>query len=183
MTSSKDSSDPAGRSEQTPEQIIKSPKATEVDTWDLQADRTAIRMALVDCLRLMAGHYGRRVSSTALTAGLPIPPSGMTPNLLIRAAARADLSAKLVERSLDSLAIAPNLPCILTLEEGQACVLWEVRYPQKNPPKKNPGEKVEIHPDTRFLVQFPETSDEKKVLSFRQLERLYSGSAFFVRQK
>lgn len=151
------------------------------DTWDLQADRAAQRFSLIDCLRLLAGHYGRRTSTASLTAGLPIPRTGITPNLFIRAAERADLTARLVERSLESLAIAPNLPCILVLEEGQACVLWDVRYPPKKAPKKKKGQNVEIHPETRFLVQFPETPDEKKIITLAQLERLYSGYTFFVR--
>ena len=84
--------------------------------WDLQADRLAIASALVECLRLMAGHYGRRTSMSSLTAGLPIPKNGITPALFVRAAARADLHAKLADRTLESLAIAPNLSCFLVLE-------------------------------------------------------------------
>lgn len=151
------------------------------DSWPLQADRMAIHMPLVDCLRLVAGHYGRRTSNGALTSGLPIPPTGITPDLFIRAAARADMNAHLTERSLDSLAIAPNLPCVLALEEGQACILWDIHYPEKHPPKKEKGEALEIHPKTTFTVQFPETPDEKQTLTLEALKNLYSGYAFFVR--
>ena len=123
------------------------------DSWPLQADRMAIRMPLVDCLRMLAGHYGRRTSNDGLTAGLPIPTKGLTPSLFIRAAERADMQAHLAERSLDSLAIAPNLPCIMALEEGQACILWDIQYPEKHPPKKEIGEggtqgDIVIHPET-----------------------------------
>lgn len=134
--------------------------------WDLQADRMAQRDALVNCLKIMAGHYGRRTSRDALTAGLPIPKSGITPALFIRAAERADLQARLVERSLESLAIAPNLPCILTLDKGQACILWEISYKKEKPV---------------FRVQFPETDQEKQAISMEKLETLYSGYAFFTR--
>lgn len=160
--------------------------AQDGDPWPLQADRMAIRLPLVDCLRMMAGHFGRRTSNAALTSGLPIPKNGITPSLFIRAAERADMQAHLAERSLESLAIAPNLPCILTLEEGQACILWEIKYPKRAPPKKTVGEggtqgPVEIHPKTRFLVQFPETPDEKSFISLEELKNLYTGYAFFVR--
>lgn len=149
--------------------------------WPLQADRMAQRDPLVDCLRIMAGHYGRRTSRNALTAGLPIPATGITPGLFIRAAARTDMQARLAERSLESLAIAPNLPCILTLENGQACILWSIKHPLRHAPKKEAGKAVEIHPDTEFEVQFPETDQERQNLLLEELKPLYNGYAFFLR--
>jgi len=156
------------------------------DSWPLQADRMAIRMPLVDCLRIMAGHYGRRTSNDGLIAGLPVSSSGLTPSLFVRAAERAGMQASLAQRSLESLAIAPNLPCIMTLEEDQACILWDIEHPEKHPPKKKEGPKgktgdVEIHPETSFIVQFPETPDEKKSLTLEELKNIYTGYAFFVR--
>jgi ATP-binding cassette subfamily C protein LapB len=153
----------------------------EADSWPLQADRLAITMPLVGCLQLLAGHYGRRTSSVALTAGLPIPLSGITPALLIRAAERADMNMTLAERSLESLAIAPTLPCIMALEERQACILWDIEYPVKHPPKKNQDQKIELHPETRFIVQFPETPDEKKSLTLEDFKTIYIGYSFFAR--
>ncbi|MGB4058505.1 MAG: type I secretion system permease/ATPase [Alphaproteobacteria bacterium] len=149
--------------------------------WSLQADRVAVHTPLIDCLQIVAGHYGRRTSPASLTAGLPLPAGGITPALFIRAAERADLHAVLADRSLESLAIAPNLPCILTLEHGQACILWGVKYPPKHPPKKEEGKDVEIHPETRFVVQFPETPDDRQSLKLAELKRLYVHYAFFVR--
>ena len=135
------------------------------DEWPLQADRLAMRNPLVECLRILAGHHGRRTSTNALTAGLPIKSSGITPLLFLRAAERADMRANLAERSLESLAIAPNLPCIITLEHGQACVIWDIKMPVgKRLASKKKAEKnknITIHPDTEFIVQFPETKDEK----------------------
>ncbi len=149
--------------------------------WPLQADRMAIQSPLIECLRVMAGHYGRRCSADSLTAGLPISPQGITPALFVRAAERADLQAKLVERSLESLAIAPNLPCILSLEHDQACIVWEVRHPRGHAPKKQDGQNAQIHPKAKFTVQFPETSDEKQTITLEKLADLYTGYAFFVR--
>lgn len=147
----------------------------------MQADRLAIHMPLVHCLQIMAGHYGRRTSPAALMAGLPVPLSGITPALLIRAAERADMRAVLAERTLESLAIAPNLPCILALEHGQGCILWQIKYPPKHPPKKEEGKDVQIHPETRFIVQFPETPEERHSLTLADLGRIYAGYAFFIR--
>lgn len=158
-----------------------SPTVSAADSWPLEADRMAVHSPLIECLRLLAGHYGRRTSENALTAGLPIPPSGITPALFERAAQRADMNARLTERSLDSLAIAPNLPCILVLDHKQACILWEVKFLKKHPPKKTSGREVEIHPETRLVVQFPENPDERQVLKLSDLSRIYSGYCFFLR--
>ena len=151
------------------------------DSWPLEADRVAIRSALVEALRILAGHYGRRTSENSLLAGLPIPATGITPSLFERAAARADLNAKMAERSLEALAIAPNLPCILVLEHKQACILWDIQHPDKHPPKKVAGHDAVIHPQAKFLVQFPESPDEKRVFTLEELKSLYTGYAFFVR--
>ena len=151
------------------------------DAWPLEADRVAITDPLVDCLRIMAAHYGRRASRASLTAGLPIPKAGITPLLFGRAAERAGLHSRMVERSLEAVAIAPNFPCVLVLESKQACILWGIQ----NPEKKNilgMAKKVEgIHEDTEFVVQFPETEDERQHLTLAQLKPLFSGYAFYVR--
>lgn len=150
--------------------------------WPLQADRVALHSPLVECLRVLAGHYGRRTSTAALTAGLPIAKSGITPLLFMRAAERADMNAVLAERPLESLAIAPNLPCIITLEHGQACVVWSIDYPAGKAPKKTDKNKnIVIDPGTRFTIQFPETKGEKQVLTLEALKKLYTGYSFFIR--
>ncbi len=153
-----------------------------VDSWPLEADRVAIHDPLVDALRILAGFYGRRTSFASLTAGLPVPGTGITPILFTRAAERAGLHARMAEKTAEALAIAPNLPCILVLENKQSCILWEVREPgrdQKSSDKEEKGRKV--HPETQFLVQFPETEDEKQLLPLSELKKLYTGYAFYVR--
>lgn len=158
------------------------PKAHEqtVDAWPLEADRLAIQDPLVDALRILAGYYGRRTSRASLTAGLPIPASGITPILFTRAAERAGLHARLSEKSLEALAIAPNLPCILVLDGKQACILWEVREPGHGGKHKDQAER-KLHPETEFLLQFPETEDEKQLVKLSDLKKLYSGYAFYIR--
>lgn len=151
------------------------------DNWPLEADRMAIHSPLVECLRLMAGHYGRRTSENSLIAGLPIPSTGITPALFERAALRADLNTRLIERAIEGLAIAPNLPCILVMEHQQAAILWEVKFPKGHLPKKISGQDAEIHPGTAFVLQFPEAPDERKILTLAQLKTLYTGYTFYVR--
>ncbi len=155
---------------------------TVADTnWPLEADRMAIHSPLIECLRLLAGHYGRRTSESSLTAGLPIPSTGITPALFERAALRADMNVRLLERSLEALSIAPNLPCILVLEHQQACILWEVKFPKGKLPKKEIGKDAIIHPETVLVVQFPESPDERKTMTIAQLNALYASYVFFVR--
>lgn len=151
------------------------------ENWPLEADRVAIHSPLIECLRILAGHYGRRTSENSLTAGLPIAASGITPSLFERAAVRADMTSRLVERSLDGLAIAPNLPCILVLGHNQACILWEVKFPKNQLPKKEHGKDVTIHPESGFVLQFPENPDERKTVKLSQLKMLYTGYTFYVR--
>lgn len=160
----------------------KPPKAHEqtVDSWPLEADRIAIQDPLVDALRILAGYYGRRTSNASLTAGLPVPPTGITPILFGRAAERTGLHARLAEKTVEALAIAPNLPCILALEDKQACILWEVREPGRGKPTKDEKDR-KVHPETEFLVQFPETEDEKQLLKLSELKKLYTGYAFYIR--
>lgn len=153
----------------------------EADSWPLEADRLAVQDPLVECLRILAGHYGRRTSRNSLVAGLPVPPTGITPSLFSRAATRADMQSKLIERSLEALAIAPNLPCILVLENKQAAILWDVKYPEKAKPVKEAGKPVQLHEATQFVLQFPETEDEKVILSLEQVKAIHNGYAFFVR--
>ena len=158
------------------------PQQEENVSWPLQADRLALKDPLLECLQIMAGHYGRRVSSNGLIAGLPIPRSGITPNLFVRAAERADLSARLVAKTLPALAIAPNLPCILILEGGQACILKEISHPKGHALiQTNKSGKKALAAETLFTVSFPETPDENRAMTLKELMPVYTGNCFFIR--
>lgn len=136
------------------------------DRWPLEADRLAQHNAMIGSLQLLAGHFGRRASINALISGLPIRQGVITPNLFIRAAARADLKATLAEKTLSMIGTTKNWPCILVLENQLSCILWDVR---------------EKDGKTEFLVQYPETSDEKNYINQSDLERAYTGYVFYVR--
>ncbi|MFN3700697.1 MAG: type I secretion system permease/ATPase [Alphaproteobacteria bacterium] len=181
--SSADNQSPQSAFQQDAEDLSKNENTGGLSQdWPLQADRVAMNISLIESLRVLAGYYGRRTSTASLTAGLPISKAGITPILFLRAAERADMRASLVERPLESLAIAPNLPCIATLDHGQSCIIWDVTFPKGKAPKKTDLTKnITIDPDTTFTVQFPETKDEKKTLTLQELETLYTGYAFFLR--
>ncbi len=171
---SDESADTAGENAEVQKEHEKAP-----DVWPLEADRVAIHDPLVNCLKLLAGHYGRRASVASLTSGLPIPQNGITPVLFERAAERANLNSFMVERPLDALAIAPNLPCIMVLEGNQACILWEVRQPKQK--KASGKKKILVHPEARFVVQFPETEDDRQEMTLQELNKVYSNYVFYVR--
>lgn len=173
-------------SENTPDPVPETDKTQNTEkhdnlAWPLQADRIAVKDPLLECLQIMAGRYGRRISTTGLVAGLPVPKTGVTPTLFIRAAERADLSARLVARTLPALTIAPNLPCILTLEGGQACIVNEILNDKHAPTYKGKSGKKMVSGDTIFRVTFPETPDEPVDMPLKQLMPIYTGTCFFVR--
>jgi ATP-binding cassette subfamily C protein LapB len=147
-------------------------------SWPLEADRISVKDPLLECLQIVSGLYGRRISSTALSAGLPIPKDGITPTLFVRAAERADLSARLVEKSLEAIAIMPNLPCVLVLDGGQAAIVTSIDAPADETRKLKKGR---AHPDTIFKLILPETPDETRTIPLKTLVKAYSGSAFFIR--
>lgn len=81
---------------------------------------------LLDCLVELTRIHGRASTRAALSAGLPMPKSGLTPSLFPRAAARAGFSSKIVRRPLEKID-SVLLPVILLLEGNEACLLlgWE----------------------------------------------------------
>lgn len=80
---------------------------------------------LVSCLALLSALQHRPISTQALKAGLPLGGNGqhMTPELAVRAAERAGLSARLVHRPRLADIAPVTMPCILLLKGRNACLL------------------------------------------------------------
>ncbi len=162
----------------TPAQDAPKPiPSRESVSWPLEADRISIKDPLLECLQIVSGLYGRRISTTALAAGLPIPKDGITPTLFARAAERADLSARLADKGLEAIAIMPNLPCILVLDGGQACIVTDILTP-KDPRRIKKGR---AHPDTIFRIILPETPEQTRDVPLKLLHRAYTNNVFFLR--
>ena len=117
---------------------------------------------LLESVIAIAKIFGITTSMEALSAGLPLEGNRITPALLPRAAARAGLTAKLVQRSLDDLRPA-LLPVVLLLKGNQACVL------------------LEWNPSGDACIRFPENGESSDVLTRAELQDLYTGIACFVR--
>lgn len=148
--------------------------------WPLEASRLAVSSPLLEALKIVAGKHGRRVSVNTLAAGLPIPKSGITPGLFIRAAERADMRARIIERSLPAFAINPLLPAIMILDGGLCCIVEDVLYPQGHRPARKGEYPAKVHTDTRLKVIFPENPDQVRTVAIKDLMRIYTGHMFLL---
>lgn len=118
---------------------------------------------LLYCLVILTKLHQRPFSPEALRAGLPLTEQGLTPELFIRAAARAGLSARLIKRPLEKLTKL-QLPAVLLLQDNQACVL-----------------NAQLTPTTAQIIQ-PESGEGFAEISVESLQEQYTGYALCVRQ-
>jgi ATP-binding cassette, subfamily C, bacterial LapB len=77
---------------------------------------------LLACLVWLAHFHERPISGDALRAGLPLIDNRLTPELFVRACARAGLTAKTVKRPLKEFS-THVLPAVLLLKDRQAVIL------------------------------------------------------------
>lgn len=132
------------------------------EEWDLS--QAQMDDSLLGCLEILVSLLGRPTSATALKAGLPLKTGFLTPDLFVRAAARASLSARLVHKNLAKIS-KYTLPCVLLLQGDKACLLV----------KSNLKEKTHD-------VIFPETGKGVVTLGDEELKSLYTGTCIFVKK-
>jgi ATP-binding cassette subfamily C protein LapB len=88
--------------------------------WSVQQRGMSADDPLVKCLVLLTRFFNRPFSEETLCAGLPLVDNRLTPDLFVRAAERAALTAKVVRRPLER--ISPLvLPAVLLQQNAQAC--------------------------------------------------------------
>lgn len=83
---------------------------------------------MLDSLLTLCVLHQKPASRAMLTTGLPLPAQRLSPELLPRAAARAGLQGRLLQRKLEHIpSIA--MPAMLLLKGGRSTVLlgWEIR--------------------------------------------------------
>jgi len=117
---------------------------------------------LLSTLMVLCRLHGRTRSAASLTSGLPLENGKLTPHLLPRAAQRANLSVRLVRRSLRDLP-KQIFPVALLLKGRTTCVV--VR---------------EVGED-KLEVLLPETGSGTEIMSRKDLEALYEGYAILAR--
>lgn len=132
--------------------------------WTINASQKSTSDPLLDSLVLLTEHFGNPCSADALSAGLPLTSTNLTPELLPQAASRAGLSAKLVRKGLNELP-SMLLPCILMLKDKKALVLQELNIEEN-----------------KAIVSLPETGGEEK-LTIEELESTYVGYLFLIKQQ
>ncbi|PKN40200.1 MAG: type I secretion system permease/ATPase [Deltaproteobacteria bacterium HGW-Deltaproteobacteria-18] len=133
-------------------------------TAQLNPSQVYFTPPLVGCLAVISRLQGRPVSSTALEAGLPRTQEGMTPYAVIRAARREGIDAQITHKPVIDKISPLNLPCILLMQDGSACVL------------------VSVASGTARVIM-PETPDAPFDTPVEKLKETYSGHAVFARPK
>ena len=136
----------------------------DVETWQLPVGDLAPADPLLGCLVLLGQLLERPTSPQALTAGLPLADGRLTPQLALRAAERAGLSARWIRQSLDRISEL-TLPCVLLLEDRSACVL------------------VRLLPGERALVAVPESGGGAIEVPLADVAEQYTGHALFARPR
>ncbi|MFJ4068233.1 type I secretion system permease/ATPase [Pseudomonas sp. NPDC089996] len=119
---------------------------------------------LLDGLLILCRLHGRPASRASLCSGLPLAQQRLGVELLPRAAARAGLQARVLERGLDDIS-ALNLPVLLLLDNGRSAVLqrW--------------GD------DGRALILPCEAEGGEQWVEREALQQAYSGHALFARPR
>ena len=130
---------------------------------DTPQSRTESGDPLLDCLALLARLHTHPISADALQAGLPLAGNRITPQLFVRAAERAGMAARVIERRLDRI---PRLvlPAVLVLDKGRdACIL------------------ASIENDGSYEIIVPAGEEGlRSRISAAELEKSYSGVAILV---
>lgn len=120
--------------------------------------------ALLDALVTICRLHGVSVSRESLSAGLPLPPEGMSVALAERAAQRAGMATKLLRVKLKAME-TKALPAVLLLRDRGACVLLGFG---------STGE-------AKLLL--PQAGMARIKVSADELASRYTGVALFVRPK
>jgi len=130
--------------------------------WAVHLTARSMDDPLLGCLTILCTLLERPFSSDALTAGLPMVDGQMTPELFVRAAERAGISARLIRRRIGSLSRI-SLPCVLLLNGRRSCVL------------------TDIHRGGVAEVIMPEMGSGSQRVPLSELAKDYAGYTIFAR--
>lgn len=120
--------------------------------------------SLLACLLIMTRLKGAPCSETSLVAGLPLVDQRLSPELFVRAASRAGLDARVVERNLDDIS-SIVLPVVLIMEGNHAIIL----------------KKLDTAKKTAVIINA--LRDSESEISFSDLQGKYSGYAIYVKSE
>jgi ATP-binding cassette subfamily C protein LapB len=141
-----------------------SAKPARPKTIQLAPSQVAFTPPLVECLAILSRLHGKPVTVTALETGLPRTQEGLTPYACIRAARREGIDARIVHKPAIEKISPLNMPCILLMSDGGACVLTGID-------------------GTDARIVMPENPDAPFQTPLETLRQNYSGHAVFARPK
>ena len=141
------------------------PVAAQPDNWQTPPSSRRIFDPLIECLLVIARHHERPCTQDALIAGLPLEDHLLTPSIFARAASRAGLASKIVNRQLTEIDDS-FLPVVLLLNDRKACLLvsWNATR-------------------DKAVVVVPELGEAAFEMSLDDLTARYTGAAILVRPR
>ncbi len=140
------------------------PAESNDGSWDIGGHAPSGDDPLLASLATMTSLLECPRSADALTAGLPVPEGGLTPEFFIRTAQRAGLTARLVKRRLKQIS-SLTLPCVLLLRDGNACIL------------------IDIDEGHTAQIIMPDSGSNVRHIAIGELAKLYIGYALFVQRQ
>ncbi|MBF0621827.1 MAG: type I secretion system permease/ATPase [Magnetococcales bacterium] len=139
------------------------PEQPALPQWDTPSGESTWDDPLLQCLIILTRYWHHPHSAQSLSAGLPLVDNRLTPELFIRAAQRADLSARVLRKPFKK--ISPLvLPVVLLLKDREACVLTE----------------LDLENNTAQVI-WPESGDGSSEIDFATLEENYTGLSIHAR--
>ncbi len=104
---------------------------------------------LLDALMIVCKLHNIATSRNVLTTGLPLEAHTLTIETFPRAAGRAGLKARVVQRSLENIT-AMSLPAVLLLKNNQTAVLigWDQQQHARLLPSETEGGEITVSPET-----------------------------------
>ncbi|MEH6630461.1 MAG: type I secretion system permease/ATPase [Halopseudomonas aestusnigri] len=130
--------------------------------WQMDPGSVNFEDPLLECVYMLASMMSRPISVEALKAGLPHSGAQFTPDLAVRAAERAGLTARTVRRATIKEIQPVTLPCILLLKQGGSCIL--LNYTKQG----------------KATIAIPEGRGQKE-LPLEELQEQFTGYAIFAR--
>lgn len=113
------------------------------------------------CLSIISGMLGRPVSTVVLKAGMPQGRERPSLSVCIRASEQAGLTVKTFHKPSITQISPLNMPCILVLENDQACILVNLQ-------------------EDRAEVVFPQGGVARQQVPLPSLQKQYSGYVLLV---
>ena len=131
-------------------------------SWQVKPVSSLNDDPLLGCLTILCSLLDRPLSADALTSGLPMDEGHLTPDLFVRAAERAGISARMQRRELSNVTKLA-LPCVVLLKGQRAAVVTRIRHGQT------------------ATVILPEMGSGSREIPYQELVEEYIGYALFAR--